>query len=230
MRRTYISPEYYNNNVYGTFNMVEESNFFNAKMLEIEDSIKIENQDIIYYQKLNGEQIDFSIESSLDSYVYSSSEDKLTNHTLVIDEAQTPYQLERNTKWLMHIDLKSILSNYLFATLKSFRTFEGVKNDMNRYNDVNVAMRNYINFNVLDRYQYKSIDLYISYTDLRSQNLLRYKNTWNVNIPKNDTTKFTKIQTETAYDYSSVTLTFNQDKPSSDYNFEYYFDILFEKI
>ena len=46
MRRTYISPEYYYNNVYGTFNMVEESNFFGAKMLEVEDMIPIDKQDI----------------------------------------------------------------------------------------------------------------------------------------------------------------------------------------
>lgn len=228
MRRTYISPEYYNNNVYGTFNMVEESNFFNAKMLEIEDSIYIDNQDIIYYQKLNGEQIDFSIESSLDSYIYSSSESKLSNHTLEIDETQTPYQLNRNTKWIMNINLNQILSDYLFAILKSYRTFEGVKNEMNRYKDVNVAIRNYIIFNVLNRYKYKSIDLYIDYKDLRNQSILRYKNNWNNSNPT--PTKFTKFQTETSFDDSSVKLLFNQDKPSSNYNFDYYFNILFEKI
>ena len=197
-------------------------------MLEIEDSIYIKSQDIIYYQKLNGEQIDFSIESSLESYVYSSSENKLSNHTLIIDESQTPYQLERNTKWIMEINLKQILSDYLFATLKSYRTFEGVKNEMNRYKDVNVAIRNYIDFNVLNRYKYKSIELYINYKDLRDQSLLRYKNTWNVNTP--ESAKFTKFQTETAFDYSTVKLLFNQEKPSSDYTFDYYFNILFEKL
>jgi hypothetical protein len=226
MRRSYISPEYYNNNVYGSFNMVEESNFFNAKMLEIEDTIYVENQDIIYYQKSNGEQIDFSIESSLESYIYSSFQSKLSNHTLIIDESQTPFQLERNTKWIMEINLNKILSDYLFATLKSYRTFEGIKNDMNRYNDVNVAIRKYIDFNVINRYKYKSIDLYIDYKDLRSQSLLRYKNTWN----QNTSSKFNKFQTETSFDYTSVKLFFNQDKLSSEYTFDYYFNILFEKI
>ena len=51
MRRSYISPEYTESSIYGTFNMLEESNFFAAKMLEIEDSIYISNQNIIYYQK-----------------------------------------------------------------------------------------------------------------------------------------------------------------------------------
>lgn len=228
MRRTYISPEYYNNNVYGTFNMVEESNFFGAKMLEVEDSISIDKQDIIYYQKLNGEQIDFSIESSLESYVYSSSNDKLSNHTLIIDESQSKYQLDKDTKWIMNINLNKILSNYLFATLKRYRTFEGVKNEMNKYNDVDVAIRNYIKYNVLDRYKYKSIDLYVDYKDMREQSLLRYKNNWNINTPVSS--KLTKIQTETAFDDSSIKLTFNQEKSSSEYNFDYYFNISFEKI
>jgi hypothetical protein len=50
MRRSYISPEFDHNDVYGTFNMIEESNFFGSKMLEIEDSIYIDVQNLIYYQ------------------------------------------------------------------------------------------------------------------------------------------------------------------------------------
>ena len=52
MRRNYISPEFINSSIYGTYNMVEESNFFSAKMLYIEDSIYISNQNIIYYHKI----------------------------------------------------------------------------------------------------------------------------------------------------------------------------------
>lgn len=226
MRRSYMSPEYYCNNVYGTFNMVEESNFFNSKMLEIEDSINIEDKDLIYYQKLNGEQIYISIESSLDYYIYSSSNNKEIHHKLIIDETQTKYQLDKNTKWILEIDMKSILSDFLFATLKTNRTFEGVRNDMNRYDDVNVAIKKYISMNVIDRYRYKSIELFVDYKSLRNQSILKYENDWNVNTNN----KFSKIQTETSYDYSEIKLIFNQDKSSSEYNFDYYFNILFEKI
>ena len=71
--------------------MVEESNFFGAKMLEIEDSVLISNQNIIYYQMPSGEQLDLSIENTLQSYVYSSIDDKYNNHQLIIDESQTTY-------------------------------------------------------------------------------------------------------------------------------------------
>ena len=232
MRRSYISPEYQNRAVYGTLNMVEESTFFGAKMLEVEDTIIVDNQDIIYYQRQNGEQLDFSVETSLDSYIYSpgsNTGDKFKNHTLVIDTTQPSYQLDNNTRWIMTIDLKTIITNYLFATLKKYRTFEGVKSDMTMFNDVNVAVTSYIRSNVLDRYKYKGIELYVKYQDLRNQNLLRYNNTWSTNIV-DPTYKMIKIQTETEFDQSSIKIMFNQDMPSSSYKFEYYFDILFEKI
>lgn len=229
MRRSYISPEFTYNNVFGTYNMVEQSSFFGSKMLEIEDSIKIADNNIIYYQNLNNEQLDLLIENSLAPIVYNASNDKNANHTLIIDESQTKYQLENQTKWVMNIDLESILTNYIFAILKQSRTFEGVKNSMTINNDVNFAMRNYISSNVLNRYKYSKIELYLRYNDLKNQNILRYKNNWNTTIiTENNLLK--RVQTETAYDYSSLRVLFSQEKPSSQYSFDYYFNILFEKI
>lgn len=229
MRRSYISPEFTYNNVFGTYNMVEQSSFFGSKMLEIEDSIKIADNNIIYYQNLNNEQIDLLIENSLSPIVYNASNDKNSNHTLVVDESQTKYQLENQTKWIMNIDLEQILTNYIFAILKQSRTFEGVKNSMTINNDVDVAMRSYISSNVLNRYKYSKIELYLRYNDLKNQNILRYKNNWNTTIIS-DANLLKRVQTETAYDYSSLRVLFSQEKPSSQYSFDYYFNILFEKI
>lgn len=229
MRRTYISPEFENNEVYGTFNMLEESNFFGAKMLEIEDKITISNQNIIYYQRTNGEQSDLETEMTLDSYIYSSSDDKLVNHTLILDPTQTKNNLENNTKWILNVSLDKILSNFLYAEMKRWRTFEGIKSDMTIYNDINVALKNYISLNVVNRYKFKSLDLYINYTDLRSQNVLRYKNNWNQNTIKPEF-KFTKFQSIAGFNDTSVQILFTQEKPSSSYKFDYFFDILFEKL
>jgi hypothetical protein len=229
MRRTYISPEYENRAVYGTLNMVEESTFFGAKMLEIEDLISIDNLDIIYYQKLNGEQLDFSVESSLSSIAYSPSNNKKDNHTLILDTTQPKSQLDNNTRWILTIDLKTIITDYLYATLKKYRTFEGVKSEMTMFNDVNVGVTNYIQFNVLNRYKLKGIEFYVRYQDLRNQSLLRYKNKWD-NTIINPTYRLIKFQTETEFDDSSIKITFNQEKPSNSYSMDYYFNILFEKI
>jgi len=229
MRRTYISNEFINKRTYGTFNMTEESNFFGAKMLEIEDSIYVESQSLIYYQKRNGEQTDLSVESSLDSNVYNAPDSKKNNQTLVLDDAQNSFQKENNTTWILNINLRSILSDYIFASLKRYRTFDGLRTEMTKNGDVNSAVREYIDKNVINRYKFSRLDLYIQFKDLRNQNVLRWVNSWNNTIAKPEN-KFTKFQSETASDYSSVKLRFNQEKTSKTYNYDYYFNILFEKI
>jgi hypothetical protein len=229
MRRNYISPEFESKEVFGTYNMVEESNFFGAKMLEIEDNILISDQNIIYYQMPNGEQLDLSVENTLQSYVYSASSAKEKNQILTIDPTQTEYTKENLTTWTLDLNLKGMLSDYLFAELKRWRTFEGIRTNMNSYNDVNTAINNYINFNVIDRYKLSRIDLYLSYKDLRSQTLLRYKNSWNpaVATPAKILTKF---QSEMSVDGGYTKITFSQQQPSSLYSFEYFFNLYFEKL
>lgn len=229
MRRSYISPEYNNTSIYGTFNMIEESNFFGSKMLEVEDSIYITDQNIIYYQKSTGEQIDLAIESSLPTLVYSASDNMKSHQSIIIDDTQLDYQRENNTKWIINIELKSILTDYLFATMKRYRTFEGISNSYTRTNDINTSIRDYISNNVLNRYKLSRLDLYVSYTDLRSQNVLRYKNNWK-STAATDSNLLKKKQIDLAFDESSLKVLFTQEKPATMYNFDYYFNILFERI
>lgn len=228
MRRTYISPEYSHMKVYGTFNMREESNFFSGKMLDIEDSISISTTDITYYQNNKGEQLDFSIESSSAPMFYSPVQDKKNNHKLVLDENQTEFQKTTNTKWLLTIDLKTTLINFVFATMKKYRTFEGVRNDITQENDVNVALKKYIELNVYDRYKLESIDLFLNYKELRNQTLYRYKNNWTHDVAESKY-KFTKIQTEVAIDGSEIRLYFTQEKPSAMWVYDYFFNLNFVK-
>jgi hypothetical protein len=209
--------------------MVEESNFFSSKMLEVEDSIYISNQNIIYYQKSTGEQIDLSIESSLPTQVYSASDNMKTHQTIVLDPSQLNYQKDGNTKWILTIELRDILTDYLFAIMKRYRTFEGISNNLTRTNDVNTAIKQYISNNVLNRYKFSKLDLYVSYKDLMNQNVLRYVNTWNPNIVS-EANLLKKSQKDLAFDESELKIYFSQEKSSSQYNFEYYFNILFEKI
>lgn len=229
MRRTYISPEYSHMKVYGTFNMREESNFFSGKMLDIEDSISISTTDITYYQNKKGEQLDFSIESSSTPVFYSPVQDKKNNHKLVLDETQTEFQKTTNTKWVLTIDLKSTLINFLFATMKKYRSFESIRNDMTQENDVNVALKKYIEFNVYDRYKLESFDFFLNYKELRNQTLYRYKNNWSHDVA-NSKYKFTKIQTETAIDGSEIRLYFTQEKPSAMWVYDYFFNLNFVKV
>lgn len=229
MRRNYISPEYQHKRVYGSYNLVEESNFFGSKMLEIEDMIKIDKEDLIYYQNANGEQLDFSIESSIKSLNYSPIQDKLSFHKIEIDPTQPKNQIDRNTKWIITIEIKQLLENYLFSVMKKYRTFEGLKNEMTLEGDVNSALRKYINNNVIDRYRVKSIDLFIEYKDIRNLGAYKLINIWEprVALPQN---LMKKTQRETSIDNNQIKLIFTQEKNSKEFNFKYFFVPSFEKL
>jgi hypothetical protein len=209
--------------------MVEESTPFGSKMLEVEDSIEVSNQNIIYYQNLNGEQIDLAVESSNPTQVYSASDDKKTNHTLIVDKNQSEFDLIKSTKWILEINLKNVLTNYLFSQLKRYRTFEGLLSQSTKENDVNTAIKDYVTFNVLNRYKFEKIDLYIQYENLIAGKLLKYQTIWDETIvmPENELTRY---QTDLFYDDSSVKILFNQEKSADLVSFKYYFNIFFVKI
>lgn len=241
MRRSYISPEFDYSRVYGTFNMKEESSIFGSKMLEIEDSILIDDQSLVYFQSITKEQLDLTIESSLTPISYSSSDDKRINHTLVIDPSQNESQRNTNTQYILTIDLKTILINYVFATLKRWRTFEGVRNDMTKNGDVDFAVKEYVIKNVLDRYKLSKVELYLKYIDIQSQSVLRFDNLWagysnsyrTASLPTDVGTlqyQLKKFQSQTEFDYSSTVITFTQEKKSSEYCFDYFFKLYYEKI
>jgi hypothetical protein len=231
MRRNYISPEFIYNPVFGTFNMKEQSTFFSSKMIEIDDILELHNQGLIYYQNGNKEQLDFDIEKSLSPIVYSVADDKNKNHQLIIDDSQTDFQRNNLTKYILTIDLKTLLNNFLFATLKQYRTFEGVRNNMCYSNDVSYSIKEYITKNITDRYKFSKVELYLKYIDLREQNIRRFSNTWNSSDEISQVeNQLKKIETQTEYDFSSVRVSFNQEKSSQQYSFEYYFKLFWEKV
>lgn len=230
MRRNYISLEFTYKPVFGTLNMREQSTFFSSKMIEIDDILEFHNQGLIYYQNGRKEQLDFDIEKSSAPVVYSVADDKKSNHQLIIDDSQSDSQRNNLTKYILTIDLKTLLNNFLFATLKQYRTFEGVRNNMCYTNDVSYSIKEYVTKNIVDRYKFSKLELYLKYIDLREQNVRRFSNMWNSSDDMSqDQYLVKKIETETEYDFSSVRVRFNQEKSSQQYSFEYYFKLFWEK-
>jgi hypothetical protein len=226
MRRNYMSPEFFNSKIYGSFNSFEESNFFGSKMLEIEDEVEIKDQNIIYYQNDKNEQIDLNVESAQNSKIYSSFDNKKLNHDLIIDDSQPNTQLKTNTRWILDINLSSILTEFVFANIKKERTFQSLTNDMVVSKDVNVYIRNYIKNNVLDRYRLSNIELFVDYVDITTGSNLQYQNTFD----KRTFNKLTRFQTETNFNFSKTRLTFNQEQSAQEFSFKYFFNLKFEKI
>jgi len=141
MRRNYISPEFKYNKVLGTYNMVENPSLFGSKVLEVEDKITIDSNFIQWYQRSSGEQIDQNSEINFGVSTLDVVNLKKVNSTLELDKSISESTRDQNPRWILTINLKNILSEYLFATLKNWRTFEGVENYMTLNNNVDVSKR-----------------------------------------------------------------------------------------
>lgn len=236
MKRNYISPEFIYSKVDGTLNMSEKKSFFGSKMMSIEDNIDIENDDIIYYQNNNREQINETQEKLLNPYTYSPTDDKRINHTLLFDKSQTKFDKINNTKWILNINLRSILENYIFAQLKRSRAFEGVRNRRTKDSSVNQSIYNYIRINLLDRYKFDKIELFIRYRSLLDSNNLQPNINDNINNNINYTSNAFNIENiekkvgyDLDYDERNLKVNFKQAKIRSEFTFDYYFNVKFKK-
>jgi hypothetical protein len=214
--------------------MSEQKSFFGSKMLDIEDSISIEDTDIIYYQNDNREQINETQEELLDPYTYSPSDDKEVNHTLIYDKSQTEFDKINNTKWILDINLREILKNYIFIQLKRSRAFEGILNVKTRDSSVNQSIYDYIVSNLLDRYKFNKIDLFIKYKSLLDDNNLQpnIEDSSNINYDSNisDVSNIeNKVEYNLDYDEKFLKVNFKQSKVRSEFKFNYYFNIKFKK-
>lgn len=228
MRRGYISPEFRYDAVPGTFNMRESGAMYGSKMMDIEDTLRLDNSNVIYYQGGSGEQVSLAIERSNPAVLYNTLEDKRANHTIELDPAQNQQQLDSATRWIVSVDLGRVLSNYLFATLKAARTFEGVRNEGTLYNSVDTAVRDYVAKNLVGRYVLSGFDFWIGYVPLSTQGSLRYRNVFSEAAREGQLT--TRVQTSYNYDKTAVRVSFAQEMPSSTHRFDYYFAMSYARL
>jgi hypothetical protein len=223
MRRSYITPEFHNNYINGSYNMDENSTFFGSKMLEIEDNILVGEDDIIWYENSIGEQLNLSIESSTQALFFSPSDDKLLNHSIYMDKSKS--KSRSDSKWFIDIKIEKILMNFLYANLKKYRTFEGIKNNRTIFDSVDDSINAYIISNVLDRYKFDRIDLFLRHRRIDNSISLKLNNTWNPNVKD----VYNKFESSLNGIGNELKITFNQ-LDSDKYSFEYYFNIRFKKI
>lgn len=254
MKENLILKKYKKEKVNGTFNLLEEETFFSTKVMEIEDKIYINDKSVQYFHyfheiqdvndnveiqkaKNNGYQYN-EVNVFLENFFLLDMVDlKLKNHTIK-KQQQTKIDEEHNTKWIIDIDVKNILIEYLFAKIKERRTFKSIRYDNFINNDINNSIKDYIKINLLDRFEFSSLDFFVKYSDIRDNSvfvnetlkqfdplfksdidLLEYKNT-NVNVQINNLIN----------PLSNVVINYFQTKSSNDYKFDYYFNINFVKI
>tara|TARA_R110000772_G_scaffold43995_7_gene101281 strand:- start:2558 stop:3247 length:690 start_codon:yes stop_codon:yes gene_type:complete len=228
MRKKGISPEYIYESTPGSFNMVEQRSFFGSKMMYIENDIVLDKRDIVYYQQPTGEQLDLTQELNLDSNLYSISQDKLDNLEFGFDINQTEDEKNNKTKWVLELDLRQVLKNYIYANIKNNRTFESIRNQDTQSRSVNESINKYIDNNIIDRYQYKSIGFFIKYIPLDENNTTRFETNYDSNIESEENT-FSNVRLIFTEDKSMVRIFFTQQQDSKEFTFDYYFNVSFEK-
>jgi hypothetical protein len=249
MKKTFITKEYSCEPVEGTFNMQETRAFFASKILEIEDVMKVDDNDIIWTEASNSTQglgVD-SEKRSLDTNTL-----KISSHTFAYSQ-QADTQIREFPSWDINIDTNKIITEYLFAQIKKHRTFTGISNDKTSYSSVNTAIREYINFNIKPRIKFSHIDLYVKYYsigDIQENGIsaLQNNNTFNegIIVPtplSGESTgqylnrvieykkglKVSNFQLKTNIDQSNITITYKQIQNALSYKFDYYFDVIYVK-
>ena len=162
---------------------------------------------------------------------------KYNNHTIKIAQ-QSDIDIKNNTKWIIDINIKNILTQYIFAKIKERRTFKSLNHDNFLNNNINNSIYSYIEKNVLDRYKFDHIDFYVKYTDIKNNSvfsnttLKQFDPQFKSDIESIDN-KTTSVNVE-INNYidplADVKINYFQIKKSSDFKFDYYFNIYFTKI
>ena len=99
---------------------------------------------------------------------------------------------------------------------------------MTIFNNTDSAINDYILKNVINRYKYKSVDFFVDYKSFSNDGSMKYKNTFDEITNSSLVTK--KIQSILSESQGKLNIIFNQEKSSTSYNFNYYFNLYFEKI
>ncbi|MFW6226295.1 MAG: hypothetical protein ACOC3V_05000 [bacterium] len=238
MKNDLIITRFKTETMVGTMNPKDVKTFFGSKMVNIEDTINIDNSEIQYsevfdidFEENNGYQYFDDFNNVENIYLINLYDVKRTNQNISLVQ-QSSIDIRNNTQWRIDINWKNILSDYIFYKLKNRRTFKSIKYTDVLNENINLFIRDYIKDNLINRYEFSEIRFYVKYYDLeegdefRDPNLLFTPNF--VNDIKEDKYFVKNINTNIIDNILRVN--YKQVQPSTDKKFNYYFDLIFRKI
>ena len=244
MKSNLILKKFSVNSVPGTMNQTELRTFFGGKIIYTEDKISI-NDDAIKFSQIvndttngnNGYQY-YDINTIPDGWEVNYNEnlsDLKENNQIISPYSQTESDKNNNTRWQININGSQILKDYLFFKIKEQRVFKIIRQDDIYSNDINNAIYEYINSNIFSRYRLDTIQFYVNYYSIADQTIynniiLQYNPKFNPDVYKPENLTNISVQGYDPYNFNNITLLYNQNKTSNQYNFEYYFDLNFTKI
>jgi len=224
--------------VIGTKSSFDPKTFFGSKMIDIEDEIIIDESNIQYSEtqntgntNSNGYQYYNDIDFLEKILLVELTETKDKFHNIIL-LSQTTIDLQNNTNWNILISWKDILSEYLFYRLKEARTFKAIKYTDVLSENINLFINKYIEVNILNRYQFSALNLYIEYLELDDDDInkdpnLLFNPVFTTDVKK-DENLITNVNA-TVFD-TIINVNYKQTESSQNKMFNYYFDLVITKI
>ena len=239
MKTTTIIQQYKKEPVVGTKTAKEVKSFFGTNLVDIEDEIIISDVSIQYSDTPSTHYQYYDLTTLVSEQevttLRSLTDIKYENHTIDLYKQDYTYN---NLQWNYVIKARNILKEYLFARLKESRMMKSITKDQTPKNDINTFIYDYIEFNLLDRYNINYITFYVQY-----KNVINDGNTFNNNYTiKNPTfdkncykteyivTDISILTTDYLNNLGDVKMKYHQIKDASRYTFNYYFVIDYKKI
>lgn len=250
MRKNFLTKEYSLEQRPGTLSMLEKRNFYGSKILEIPDTLTVDEIDIVWSEsndKTQGINIDDQTK------VLDVSTLKKDNHTIQRAPRQTDRDIREYTIYEMTINIEDIIYDWIFAQLKKFQTFSGIRNEETFKNDIDIAINEYIQVNIMPRIDFETINLYVRYFPIGTFDesgtvSLQYDIKYSENIitpPAISGESTDQLQIRSAAFKNSLkvanfelsldafkrvaTLRYKQTQSSQNYKFNYYFDVVYKK-
>jgi hypothetical protein len=226
----------------GTMSQKELRTFFGSKVIYSEDRIHINNDSISFTQvvsddsNFNGYQYYADdIPEYWETHFYENLSDLKSNNQNISLYSQNTQSLNDNTRWQITLNGSNILRDYLFFKLKEQRTFKVINGKYVYSNNINKAIYEYIDYNIFRRYRLERVDFYVKYYNFREQTiyddvLLQYKPKFNPDVYVKENVTNKSLIGYDPYKFDNIIIQYNQSKPSNQYSFDYYFDLIFTKI
>jgi len=250
MKKSFITPEYTQELVSGTFSMKEQRNFFASKILELEDIMLVDENSISWTEALDKTQ-GVSVDSITNSL--NTNDLKERNNVIQMYPNQSIQDKEKFTIWEFEINILSIIRDWLFAKLKNARTFEYISNNNTKLLNIDKAIYEYIDYNIIPRIKFNTILLYVRYfkigeLDNNKEVALQYDAKYKLSTifpdeKSGETTEelikrtkefkqsilVTNFDLKTTLFNKTAKILYKQTELSQIYKFDYYFDVIYEK-
>ena len=256
MRKSFQTKEYSIQGIFGSMNMKEQKAFFSSKILDIEETMYIGNNNINWTESVDNTQ---GIRLENINKSFNTASIKALNNSIRISPQQTTQESKIYTKWEISINIRELITQYLFANLKTNRIFTNIDNPNTLNNSIDDAINQYIVYNVNPRIKFFNIVLYVQYYSIgEPENILDSSNNpiialqydtqfredlitppplggettieYNqrvLNYRNSISVKNFQISTDTSENIATVI--YKQTLSSQNYKFDYYFDVIWKQ-